>query len=118
MSRLGVHRVWLAEILGRIANEFGLEAAKRTFETGDLTGELNDGHTLQMYSYTELRELLEQANCEVVAASAANFLTARSEELELDEERKRTLVEWDLEACRQSGTIDGGTHIIAVAQRH
>jgi SAM-dependent methyltransferase len=117
MSRLGVHRIWLEDILGRIADEHGVAAANQVFLSGELTGELNEGHAMRLYSYAELKDLIESSGCDVVSAAAANFITARREELTLDEERRRVLFEWDLIASRAPGAIDGGTHIISVAQR-
>jgi SAM-dependent methyltransferase len=118
MSRIGVHRIWLEAILGRFSDRVGHEARDRVFRTGELTGDLNDGgHAMHLYTYAELRALLESAGCEVVSAAAANFITARAHDLDLDEEREATLVEWDLAACREPGAIDGGTHILAAARR-
>jgi ubiquinone/menaquinone biosynthesis C-methylase UbiE len=117
MSKIGVHRIWLEDILGRIADEHSVEATDQVFRTGELTGELNDGHAMHLYTDAELRELLERSGCEVLASAAANFITARRSDLELNEVRQAVLVEWDLLASREPGAVDGGTHIIAVARR-
>jgi hypothetical protein len=34
-----------------------------------------------------------------------------------DPERWARFLEWEVAACREPGTLDGGTHIIAVIQR-
>ena len=119
MSKLGAHRIWLDDILVRIADRFGLDAVDYVFTSGDLRADLNDGgHGCQLYTYAELESLLNSAGCDVVSAAASNFLTARHDDLELDAERTRTLIEWDLAACREPGAFDGGTHIVAAARRH
>jgi len=34
-----------------------------------------------------------------------------------DPERWARFLEWEVAACRELGTLDGGTHIIAMVQR-
>ena len=117
MSKLGVHRMWLSHLL-KLSEEFGLETVDRVFETGGLPAALNDDHPMRLFTYSELEQVLRRAGGEVVAASAANCLTARTGAIEpMDDALWEMLLRWELRACRERGALDGGTHIIAVAQR-
>jgi SAM-dependent methyltransferase len=117
MSNLGAHRRWLTDIL-KLSHEFGLETVDRVFKTGGLPAALNDGHAMRLFRYSELEALLNAAGCEVVAASAANCLTARIEPIEpMNDALWEMLLGWELRACREPGALDGGTHIVAVARR-
>ena len=116
MSNLGTHRTWLNFILSQ-TEEFVVEAVNRVFETGGIPAEFNHGHAMHLFTFSELRDLLESAGCEIAAASASNYLTAQSQAIEpMNDELWEMLVEWELRACRQPGAVDGGTHIIAVGR--
>ena len=70
-----------------------------------------------MFRWSELSVVLA-AHGEIVAASAANFLTAQHDEA-LDtatEAEREQILRWELELCREPGVLDGGTHILAVVQ--
>lgn len=77
---------------------------------------------MKMYTWAELKELLERHDCEVLAASAANHLTtSHSEEvkkvLEREPELWERVLEWERRLCAEPGNSDGGTHIIAAVRR-
>ena len=46
------------------------------FATGDLSAEVNDGHVLRIYRWSDLERLFSKHSCRVVSASAANFLSS------------------------------------------
>ena len=118
MSRLGSTQRYLPAVF-ELVEEFGLEAVRHVFATGDLSAEINNGHRCHMFTWTELRDLLAAQPCTLVAASAANFLSLRDDDVleALDEHRWDAFLEWELDACRQAGALDGGTHMIAVVRR-
>jgi len=73
---------------------------------------------------TEFEALLSKHSCEIVAASASNFLSLRNEEelssIASDPAKSATwqaFLDWETEYCKEPGALDGGTHIIAVARR-
>jgi SAM-dependent methyltransferase len=118
MSRLGSTQRYLPAVF-ELVRDFGLEPVRHVLGTGDLSAEVNNGHRLHMFTWAELRALLEAQPCTLVAASAANYLALRDDGLleGLDERLWDAFLEWELEACRQPGALDGGTHIIAVVRR-
>jgi SAM-dependent methyltransferase len=118
MSRLGSTQYFLPAVF-ELVEQFGLEAVRHVLQTGDLSAEINNGHRLHMFTWTELRELLDAQPCTLAAASAANYLSLREDEfLEgLDARLWDAFLDWELEACRQPGVLDGGTHMIAVVRR-
>lgn len=119
MSLFGSMRAFLPAVLEDVG-EHGLETVNRVIETGELPPELSGGHaTMRLYRWSELEQLLGRHRCTLLAASAANFLSARADDLldGIDDERWSTLLAWELAACREPGTLDGGTHMLAVVRR-
>jgi SAM-dependent methyltransferase len=118
MSKLGAARRYLPAVF-ELWDEFGLAATQAVMETGDLSAEINAGQQMHMFTWAELRELLESRPCTIVAASAANFLSPREDELldRLPDERWEAFLRWELACCREPGALDGGTHILAVVRR-
>ncbi len=118
MSMFGSMRTFLSEVLEDVDNH-GLEVVNRVVETGDLPQELSRTATMRLYRWTELENLLGRHSCTLLAASASNYLSARSDDLlaGLDGERWNALLGWELAACREPGALDGGTHMIAVVRR-
>jgi hypothetical protein len=99
-----------------------MEEVRRVVDTGDQYGvTAPDGHHCRMYRWEDLKALLERHPCEVVSASAANFLSVQNEAL-LEEARRdpvfwETLLEWESQLCELTGVLDAGTHIIVVIRR-
>jgi ubiquinone/menaquinone biosynthesis C-methylase UbiE len=99
--------------------EFGIDEMQAIYETGDLPATHSSlGTPVHLFSWAELRSLLERHTCDVVVASAANFLSVGNDEvcerwLQEPEMWKRFL-RWEVASCAQPGAIDGGTHILAV----
>lgn len=120
-SLFGTLRRFLPAVLD-LAREHGSDAALgAVIASGDLSGETNNGHAMHLYRWDELRALLERHGCRIAAASAANFLSPAHEEslssLVDEPTLWQSFLEAEIEACRQPGALDGGTHIIAVGQR-
>lgn len=121
MSLFGTLRLYIDGVLD-VVERYGLQAGMEDIiKTGDLSAEINDGHPMHLYRSAELLSLLRQGGDEIVAASAANFLAVGGEEILSGFAENGEL--WDaflraeVEACRQPGALDGGTHMIAVARR-
>ena len=111
MSLLGAARAFLGHFPGLI-DEFGWErAVSEVFETRDLAADVNRGHALRMYRWSDLERLLTRDDCRIVGASASNFLSVGQEAWD------DRFLEYEVAACREPGALDGGTHIIAVLER-
>ena len=76
-----------------------------------MDGELNKGHVFRMYRWSSLEQLLGRHSCRVITASAANFLSARNDAWD------ERFLEIEIQACREPGALDGGTHIVVVLER-
>ena len=120
MSNLGSLRAFL----GGLAEEwesYGPSKWQAIFETGDLAQDQSSTAPMHMFRWAELRELLDRHGADVIAASAANFLSAGNNEIAemwlADPARWERFLEWELSACADPGALDGGTHIVVVARR-
>jgi hypothetical protein len=101
--------------------EFGIEEMEEINRTGDLPVHHSSlGTPSHLFSWAELRSMLEHHRCDVVAASAANFLSIGNDEVcerwRQDPEMWARFLAWEIRACAQPGAIDCGTHIIAVVR--
>lgn len=121
MSLLGTTRRFLSSVV-ELSFQQGLDQVDRVTRSGDLVGPVAQGHYCHMYRWSELEAMLKRHACGIAAASASGFLVLQDPEVvRLIQTRRahwETLLEWELLYCREPGAIDGGTHIIAVAQRH
>lgn len=91
--------------------------------TGDLDPDKVAGssHFCHMYRAAEFRAFLEKTGAIVEALSASDCLSATWAEL-LSTLRENVdiwqhLLEMEIEACREPGCLDMGTHLIAVCRR-
>lgn len=117
MSLLGVTRS-LFEVVTT------LESYPNILTRVNKDGMLDDklGHApLKMYCFSELKHLFKYLPCNLIAASAANYLSPGRDEflqthLQNDESRKDFLA-WELDYCAEEGAIDGGTHMIVIMQK-
>ncbi|EWC63686.1 SAM-dependent methyltransferase [Actinokineospora spheciospongiae] len=122
-SRYGYLRAGLNAILPMVAAGGQLGAIDQAVATGDIAGVQADFELLTTHFFTwdELRTHLTSRGCEIVTASASNFLSADTplldESLLADPEVMAAFTRWELQACRAPGNIDGGTHIIAAARK-
>ena len=99
------------------------EINKAIVGSGDLCPENHPdaSHHCHMFRTRELRDLLIGCGATVVAMSATNCLSAaRGEalkEVRQDPVQWGQLLEMELEACREPGCLDMGTHTIAVIRK-
>lgn len=121
MSLFGTLSLYLDAAFGLI-EQHGLRAGlEDIIATGNLSAEINDGHPMHLFRSAELLELMTGQGAEIVAASAANFLSPGHHEFLAGivnmPELWDALLAAEIEACKQPGALDGGTHVIAVGQR-
>jgi SAM-dependent methyltransferase len=111
MSLLGAARAFFDFFPGLI-EEFGWKrAVEDIIETGDLPGDINEGHVCRLYRWRDLEAMLARHPCRLLAASASNFLSVRREDWD------ERFLEIEIAACREPGALDGGTHILAAVER-
>jgi len=100
-----------------------VETNRKITATGDISRETfpGRGNFMHMFRAGELREWLAQANLRVVAMSASNCLSIGwndwLEEIRSDEEKWEELLRMELEACTEEGSLNMGTHMIAVVEK-
>jgi hypothetical protein len=124
MSRWGTVKAFLGSVLD--LDERGphfRDANDGIIATGNLVGDIAkiEGvslpHECHMFTWPELSELIASRGCEVVDASAANYLSIGNQErlipLLQDPAKWGRILDWEEQACRSSGALDGGTHILA-----
>jgi len=118
MSLWGTAHQYLRGVL-----ETDPKANRVILATGDLSPEtIGPGrHYAHMYRAGELRSALERAGLVVEAMSASGCLSVHSADVlaELHEEDPTwtRLIEMEIEACREPGCLDMGTHLIAVCRK-
>ena len=122
MSRHGALHAFLPSAESEI-EEFGVDEMQVIYETGDLpTSHSSLGTPVHLFSWAELRTFLERHACDVVVASAANFLSIGNDEVcerwRQDPEMWERFLHWEVDTCAQPGAVDGGTHIVAVVRAH
>jgi len=87
--------------------------------TGDL-GSTAGTHFCHMYRAAEFGRYLERSGVAIEVMSASNCLSATWAEylkdLHQDKATWRFLIELELEACREPGCLDMGSHLIAVCR--
>jgi SAM-dependent methyltransferase len=120
MSLLGSTRRFLPGILD-LAKVHGLSAIQQVNDTGDLTGELSDGHRCHMFRWAEFEQLIRRHQCDLVAASASSFLASGNEDalraIEESPETWHAFLGWETGFCKEPGVLDSGTHINAVVRK-
>jgi len=124
MSRWGTLHHWLEDVLAG-----GLEGPRREgqrlAETGDLVGELarlpdmSLPHECHLFTWEEVEQLVSDRPCELIDASAANFLSIRATQALADVilEEWEALVFWEEVICRSRGVLACGTHILAALRK-
>ena len=96
---------------------------RKIIATGDLSPDNSEhlSHFCHMYRAAELRALLEEKGLVVEILSASDCLSAPWAELlervQEDDVLWQHLLEMELEACREPGCVDIGTHTVAVCAK-
>ncbi|MCQ6562850.1 class I SAM-dependent methyltransferase [Paenibacillus mendelii] len=122
MSALGTTRRHLiAELSNHIAH-YGKESIHKVIKTGELLGNVANGHHCKMYRWRELEAMLNTHECSIAASSAANFLSPEHEHglheiMNQSPELWEQFLQWEIDYCKEPGALDGRTHIIVVVKR-
>ena len=118
MSLLGSWRALLPAVLEQ-AETYGEDANDAVLRTGDLRPVQPVGHVCQMYRWSGLQSLVARAGGVITDASASGWAgtgdPATLETLEADPDRWARFLDHETDACRQSGALDGGTHLLFAA---
>ena len=118
MGLWGTIHQYLGGVLGYTPAE-----NERIVETGDLTVSNSKlaTHFCHMFRSGELAAFLRSGGLSVELLSASSCLSAVHEdsllEAKADSVKWSQLIRLDIEASRQPGCLDGGTHIIGVARK-
>ena len=119
MSSVGSFRYFLPLALEE-AERFGGDVYDYVLATGDLRA-IPSSHTCQMYRWSEIEALAAGAPGDFVAASASNCMSLADADvvagIEADPERWQWFLEWEARMCRETGALDGGTHILFAFRR-
>lgn len=120
MSRYGSLRAFLSAVDDEIGT-FGVQEMQAIFDTGFLPDNHSTLGPMHLYTWAELGALLEPHPCDLVAVSAASFLSILNDEtcarwLHEDPTMWERFLTWEVSACAEPGALDGGTHIIAVVR--
>ena len=100
-----------------------VEDNRKITATGDLHPYIWAGvkHRCHLYTSVELRQLAEQSQLSAIVMSASNCLSVNHDAylagLDEDSEKWQELLRMELEACKQQGCLDMGSHIVLVGQK-
>lgn len=118
MSLLGTWRHFLEETI-IVAETFGEDANDAILRTGDLR-HVGGAQICQMFRASDITALVERCGGEVLAMSASNWASLDKPEvlapLESDPDRWQRFLAHEVAACAESGTLDGGTHLMFAAR--
>ncbi len=119
MSMLGAWRHFLRGVVEE-ATKFGETANDAVLRTGDLR-HLPSDHVCRMFRASEVAVMVSATGAELESISASNWASlGDSEALEIlawDAQRWSNFVRHELQACREPGALDGGTHIVFAARK-
>src|SRR5258705_8097409 len=91
--------------------------------TGDLYFDASEGlrHRCHLFRASEFREFLDAHLVSILTLSASNCLSTvwgeKLKSIRADPVRWEELLRMELEACREPGCLDMGTHLIAVIEK-
>lgn len=120
MSRFGSLHAFLPTADEEIG-KYGVGEMEEIVDSGYLPDNHSTLGPMHLFTWAELRALLERHPCDIVVASAANFLSVGNDEtcerwVRDDPEMWERFLAWEVASCTEPGAIDGGTHIIAVVR--
>ena len=91
--------------------------------TGDLYFDASEElrHRCHLFRASEFREFLERHRLSILDLTASNCVSTvwgeKLRDIRVDSERWNELLRMELEACRQPGCLDMGTHLLAVIEK-
>jgi SAM-dependent methyltransferase len=101
----------------------GAEKNAEIIRTGDLYFDASEGlrHRCHLFRASEFRAFLENHDVSILDFSATNCISTvwgeKLKSLRADPVKWNELLQIELEACRQPGCLDMGTHLLAVIQK-
>jgi SAM-dependent methyltransferase len=124
MSRWGTLHRFLEAVVELNRNGIGTENSA-IVRTGDLTGAagrvegMSLPHECHLFTWEEIEQLIAGRPCQLIDASASNFLSVRNDEFlnELSADEWAKFVDWEELACRSKGCLGGGTHILVALRK-
>ncbi len=99
------------------------EINQKITATGDISPETfpERGHYMHLFRAEELKVWLNQFNLNIVEMSASNGMSLGWDEwlreIRLEHQKWEELLNMELEACAEEGSLNMGTHMIAVLQK-
>ncbi len=95
---------------------------RQILASGDLQASMKaSSHCMHLYRAHELRQLLERNGLAIDVITASNALSTNWREylstLSEESETWQYMLEMEIEACREAGCLDMGTHMIAVCRK-
>ncbi|OHV50151.1 class I SAM-dependent methyltransferase [Pseudofrankia sp. BMG5.36] len=121
MSTLGAYRHLMPGVVD-IIMDYGDDANDVVLSTGDLRPVQPAGHVCTMYRSEQIPGLVAQAGGLLIGMSASNWSSLGDigalARLEADPAHWARFLDNETWACRQSGCLNGGTHLIFAARRH
>ncbi len=120
MSLVGTCHTFVGAIFDEM-REVGADATDAVVATGDIGADIRPSQHMHMFRWSELRALLLDHGCEILAASASNCLSVGNDgtlaSIRGDDAVWEMFLRWEVDHCAEPGAIDAGTHIIAVVRR-
>lgn len=120
MSLWGTWRARLDRLVA-IADDFGDDVAIKVLETGDLRYVPGMEHVCQMFTWSQVDELVRASGGTLLAGAASNWASLGDPhalaELESEDDRWKRFLDFEAAACGAEGARDGGTHILFAACR-
>lgn len=121
---LSVMNLWgtLNQSLMTIIFSFSEADNEKIITTGNLhpSSYADSAHYCHMYKSQELTELLENTGFEIVEISASNCLATNRgkelEEIEKNPQKWQYFLDLEIQACKSSGMIESGSHLIVIAK--
>ncbi|KGM09563.1 methyltransferase type 12 [Cellulomonas carbonis T26] len=118
MSMLGTWRHAPAGVTA-LAEALGEDVNDRVLATGDLR-HVGGEHQCRMFRAHEVVDLVERAGGHVLATSASNWASLADPDVlgrvEADPDRWARFLDHEVQACREPGALDGGTHVLVAAE--
>jgi ubiquinone/menaquinone biosynthesis C-methylase UbiE len=120
MTILGSMRYALPAVLEQIET-FGVDVVDRIIQTGDLRPTQPAGHVCRMFRWREVKQMIDEAPCRLLAASASNASSLGHddavERIAANPDWWAQYLDWEEQLAREPGALDGGTHLIFAVER-
>ncbi len=114
MGLAGTLRFYL-QALAQYAADGRLDVLEQVVATGDNRYD-PPAHPCRMFCWQEVDDMIHHLPCDLVGASASNFLTCGDQDVvetvAADPALWALLLDWEERMCAEAGALDGGTHIL------